>query len=330
MMLALGALIAWIGARDRTTASIPAVPSRNHADRSHAERNLPPASAASLQKVAYRYSVIPGGARSRQELTDAIARDEVVAAHYRSISIGAIHAERVKQDSLVYVSYRRDNKIFWTKHQVRLSRGETILTDGVTQIRGRCGNCISVQPMTPTADDEPANAEFDALTAIQNQAPPTGIIGIGPGSIALNDVLPSGFGLVPSGLGLMPFGGGIGGPMGGSIPFGAFGGPATQSDSSSPTDTASFPATFSPITLPSGGGSNGGGGTQPDLPSQPPTTSTLPPLIVLDTPPITPEDPLHPPETPPQPDPVPEPGTLLLIGGGLATMLARHRRSWGR
>jgi hypothetical protein len=175
------------------TSSIPALRSSTRA----ADIVL---SEATPQKRSYRYSVIPGGARTQQELVNAIAQDGVVAAHYRSVSIGAVRAETVKRDRLVYVSYRRNNKIFWTKQQVRLSQGETILTDGVTQIRGRCGNCISVQPMTPTADDEPETAQFDALTATDPEEVASAMEngGVGGGTIALRNILPE--------LGLRSFG----------------------------------------------------------------------------------------------------------------------------
>ena len=111
----------------------------------------------------FRYSVIPGGAHKQQELMTAIDRDPVVASHYRNLSPERVRVERLPEMRRAYVSYRVGDRIYWTKHKVTLPAGELTLTDGVTRIRARCGNCISDQPQLPTSDQEPASAEFDAL-----------------------------------------------------------------------------------------------------------------------------------------------------------------------
>ena len=116
----------------------------------------------------YPYSVIPGGAHSRQDLLDAINRDQVVAAHYRNLSPDRMRVERLPEERRAYVSYRMGDRIYWTKEKVTLPAGEPILTDGVTQIRARCGNCIAFEPQLPTSDEEPDAVEFEAL------APPAG------------------------------------------------------------------------------------------------------------------------------------------------------------
>jgi hypothetical protein len=111
----------------------------------------------------YPYSVIPGGAHSRQDLLDAINRDQVVAAHYRNLSPERMRVERLPEERRAYVSYRKGDRIYWTKEKVTLPAGEPILTDGVTQIRARCGNCIAFEPQFPTSDEEPDAVEFEAL-----------------------------------------------------------------------------------------------------------------------------------------------------------------------
>ena len=98
------------------------------------------------------------------ELRRAITADPVVAAHYAKLDRSRIRTEIVPRDRFVHVSYRKGNQVFWTKKKVLLRRGETILTDGTTQIRARCGNCISEEPLAPTAADEPDVVEFDRLT----------------------------------------------------------------------------------------------------------------------------------------------------------------------
>src|SRR5688572_31314918 len=119
--------------------------------------------AAASGRPVYQYSVISGGVYNANELGTAIKRDPVVAAHYKNISLENVRAEQVKEPRWAYVSYRKGDQVFWTKNKVRLNPGETILTDGETQVRARCGNCISSERLGPVSDEEPEAIELDAL-----------------------------------------------------------------------------------------------------------------------------------------------------------------------
>ena len=121
-------------------------------------------SSAGPRRPTYGYSVIPGGARDAEELRRAVNRDPVVAGHYRDVDPATMRAETLTSDRLVYVSYRVDDRVYWTKRKLLIRNGETILTNGQVEIRSRCGNCISLAPMLPTSDDEPDESQFDALT----------------------------------------------------------------------------------------------------------------------------------------------------------------------
>ena len=112
----------------------------------------------------YRYSVIPGGAQDAQDFTHAIHTDAVVADHYRDVDPSTMQPQTVSVERMAYVSYRINDRVFWTKKPVRVYEGETILTNGETEVRARCGNAISMSPLLPTSDDEPESTEFDALT----------------------------------------------------------------------------------------------------------------------------------------------------------------------
>ena len=111
----------------------------------------------------YPFSVIGRGVYNANELGAAMARDHVVAAHYKGVSLDEVRVERVTEPRYAYVSYRKGDDIFWTKNKVRLNPGEMILTDGEMQIRARCGNCISTQPMLPTSDEEPESVTLEPL-----------------------------------------------------------------------------------------------------------------------------------------------------------------------
>jgi hypothetical protein len=112
---------------------------------------------------AYPYSVIPGGVYNVRELTDAIGRDPLVAAHYLGFDVTRARVIRLSQDRMVYVSYRRNNQIFWTKKNLKLTRGEALITDGTHTARTRCGNLVSEIPVGPVSPNEPGEQTLDTL-----------------------------------------------------------------------------------------------------------------------------------------------------------------------
>ena len=121
------------------------------------------ASVAAPVRPVYRHSVVPGGVRSPEEIACVIQRDKVVAAHYKDITPQLMRNERLQQPLLAHVSYRLGDKVYWTKKPVQLPKNEPIMTDGKTSIRERCGNLISMEPLAPVSEEEPALPSFDLL-----------------------------------------------------------------------------------------------------------------------------------------------------------------------
>jgi hypothetical protein len=109
----------------------------------------------SAPQLVFPYSVIPGGVHNSRELSEAVRREPVVAAHYAQFSVVRARVIRLPRDKLAYVSYRLGNHIYWTKTKVTLHRGETLLSDGQLLARTRCGNRISDIAMIPIAPQEP-------------------------------------------------------------------------------------------------------------------------------------------------------------------------------
>ena len=285
----------------------------------------------SSDRPVYRYSVVPGGTHNPGELRDAIARDTVVAAHYSKLDQSQLRKEIVPADRLVHVSYRKGDQVFWTTKKVLLRKGETILTDGVTQIRTRCGNCIAEQPAGPTSPEEPDVVEFDRLTeALPGAAAPeyaglrTGTRPDDPlGSIAGPSVSAPLAGLRVGGTGSSSLSAdtpGVGTRSYDPLVAGAH-------ETATPGDNPAPPGPdFDP--------------PWPDLPLPPGEDEPFPPLNPFPPGPDDPKGPENPgPPTheeppgrdPENPTPVPEPGTLLLVGGGAAELIRRmRRRSSGR
>jgi hypothetical protein len=113
----------------------------------------------------YPFSVVPGGVTSQAELARAVQSDRVVAQHYSDLDVHAAQPIQAKARE-AYVSYRRDDQIFWTRHKVKLKEGELILSDGQHEIRGRCGNRISDVARMPVADIDPPHDLLDAYTEV--------------------------------------------------------------------------------------------------------------------------------------------------------------------
>ena len=271
-------------------------------------------------RIVYRYSVIPGGVYTPDELRDAIRLDAVVAKHYNDLDQSKLQVRTVAHDQYAYVSYRKGDSVSWTKNKVLLRQGETILTDGTTLIRAKCGNCISAAPQLPTASDEPDVVEFDRLVdpvAPQQARGEEPVVPLAPGAPVDS----------PSAMGpAAPIAPLTAGPfVGGTTPL-------AVGNVDQPTNDTNVPPP-SPATL-------GPRVPLPPLTPQPPDVFTTPPDLSTPPggtpPPLVPEDvppSFSPPEGPgpdgptpvSDPVPVPEAGTLLLVAAGAAALMRRRR-----
>ena len=148
-----------------TPESRPRVDLPAQRTRSRAEFSVPPA-AQDRRKLMYPYSVVPGGVGSAAELKEAAAKDSVVQEHYKDFHYDRAQVVRLEADRQAYVSYRTGSDIFWTRRKVTLKKGEVLLTDGQTTIRGRCGNQVCETSQSPVArGTQPAIADMDTPLA---------------------------------------------------------------------------------------------------------------------------------------------------------------------
>jgi hypothetical protein len=139
------------------------------------QRSFPPITQTGhfrdFARPIYPLSVIRGGAYTSEEANAAIDRDPVVASHYAVFQRAQLKTARSPFTHAVYVSYRRGNDIYWTRRPIALHQHETLLTDGVSYARARCGNRISLTQQLPVSDDEPASDVLDSPEADDFQQP---------------------------------------------------------------------------------------------------------------------------------------------------------------
>ena len=67
--------------------------------------------------------MIPGGVDSAQELRNALEHDPIAASHYTGFDVSQTHVVRLASDGEMYVSYRLNNRIYWTHKRLRLFEG---------------------------------------------------------------------------------------------------------------------------------------------------------------------------------------------------------------
>src|SRR5687767_744613 len=81
-------------------------------------------------RPVYRHSVVRGGVYSHGEATAAANADAVVRAHYKPLSVYKLMPVVLDRAVDRYVSFRHDDRIYWTTRCVRVPKGELLLSDG--------------------------------------------------------------------------------------------------------------------------------------------------------------------------------------------------------
>ena len=309
----------------------------------------------------YPYSIVPGGVTDRRELTRIVAMDKVVATHYAAFETARATVRTVDKPRAVYVSYRKGDQVYWTAKKLQLAKGETLLSDGQSEIRTRCGNRISDVPQLPVEAKGPSAEELDSsVDVVQEGEGDVNEAGFAvDGNPAgqpfqlqtfASTATPNGGAPMLHNFGMNRFGNGIsettwtgtGLPLylvskTSSVTPGTGTGTGTGADTGTPGGTGGpgtdgTPAGGTPGTTPD----NGSPSTDTTLPTTldetvlPSTdTGTKPPSPIPGNllPPTTdlPGNTNDPGKTPPRQGNAPEPGSLWLGGAGVAALLAARR-----
>ena len=161
-------LVSFFPTKSHASTASPAAGSNPHAELIHAKTKsrLNPA----LPVRVYGNSVIPGGVHGSSELVAALERDEILRTHFIDFDTANARVVHLKRARLVHVSYRMGNNSYWTKNRVRLAKGETLLTDGKSFVRTRCGNRIADIPQLMVSRMEPAPEVLETALDMPREA----------------------------------------------------------------------------------------------------------------------------------------------------------------
>jgi hypothetical protein len=113
-------------------------------------------------RKVYPYSLVPGGALNLEEARQAM-NDPAIKVNYANVDFARLKQVKLTENLSGYVSYRWGEKIYWTSKKLTLRAGETVFTDGVHLVRGRCLNGYSATPMLPIRPTEPTEKVLDTL-----------------------------------------------------------------------------------------------------------------------------------------------------------------------
>jgi len=144
----------WKSPEARSLQTLPA-PAASPAVQTQVSLKTPP------RRLVYPYSVIPGGVQNRSELLWEVAQDPIVAAHFSDFNGAGARLVQLQAPQQVHLSYRLDDRVYWTAKKVGLAPGEMLITDGREFARARCGNRISLTPQEPVSSEEPVPDAFE-------------------------------------------------------------------------------------------------------------------------------------------------------------------------
>jgi hypothetical protein len=130
--------------------------------------------ASAPKRVVYNYSVIPGGEPNVADFCGQIQSD----AAFHGFNCNVAYETSLRSPISVFMTFKKNGHIYWTKHLVSVKAGELMYTDGHRSFLARCGNEIGFAPQQPTMEidesllSEPAVPTASAaLTAASSGSP---------------------------------------------------------------------------------------------------------------------------------------------------------------
>jgi hypothetical protein len=138
-----------------------------------------------ISKVMATYSFISGGVHSVDQFRRSLQTDAALAAQFPDFDFGKAHFEVLGKDACAFVAYRVGNKFAWTRHCIKLTANEMVLTDGHYNLRAKCGNLISVTaevPLLPQDVQDELDADESLPNPVSDEVPTVSVFPIVPGA----------------------------------------------------------------------------------------------------------------------------------------------------
>jgi hypothetical protein len=216
------------------------------------------------------FALLRGGFSSVDEFFERVHDDPVLHAFYGDCSDRNASMHALPENITAFSTFRKGDKILWSRKPLLIKQGEYVMTFCGKSVLARCGNLISVVPMTPSEDIAPAVLEAPAevpdaplvLVASAAAPAPVPVVPVAAAAVPTVTAASHGFFFVP------PFY---------VPPGGSHGGPTPTPTVPPPTTVVPPPTTITP----------------PPVTPPPPVTTGPPPPITTAPPP--------PPSAPPAP-----------------------------
>jgi hypothetical protein len=138
--------------------------------------------ASAPKKVVYNYSVIPGGEPNVADFCGQIQSD----AAFHGFNCNVAYETSLRSPISVFMTFKKNGRIYWTKHPVSVKAGELMYTDGHRSFLARCGNEIGFAPQQPTMEIDESLLSEPTLPA----SPPVLALAPSGSSVAPGDFVP--------------------------------------------------------------------------------------------------------------------------------------------
>lgn len=116
----------------------------------------------------YQFSVIPGGAKTRDEFCRFVA----VSQDFPGLNCAVVQEIRLQSDSFLYMTFRKGEQVKWIRKPVLVHAGEKIYTDmaGHSYL-ARCGNQIMMNPQEPSMEIDTSTLERPTPAVVVAEIP---------------------------------------------------------------------------------------------------------------------------------------------------------------
>lgn len=98
----------------------------------------------------YNYSLIPGGVENVDDFCEQIQFD----AAFMGFNCAYAREIHLTNDIRVFMTFRKDGLVRWTRKPVLVRGGERVYTDGTRSFLARCANEIRFTPQEPSMEVE--------------------------------------------------------------------------------------------------------------------------------------------------------------------------------